>query len=55
MRLYHEVDRLWVSEHAAVLPLFYGRTMLLRRPWVEGLWANPLTKVQLDQVVVTRP
>jgi ABC-type transport system substrate-binding protein/class 3 adenylate cyclase len=55
MRLYHEVDRLWVSEHAAVLPLFYGRTMLVRRPWVEGLWANPLTKVQLDQVVVNRP
>jgi oligopeptide transport system substrate-binding protein len=54
MRLYHEVDRLWVAEHAAILPLFYGRTMLVRRPWVEGLWANPLTKVQLDQVVVQR-
>jgi ABC-type transport system substrate-binding protein/class 3 adenylate cyclase len=54
MRLYHEVDRLWVAEHAAVLPLFYGRTMLVRRPWVEGLWANPITKVQFDQVVVRR-
>jgi ABC-type transport system substrate-binding protein/class 3 adenylate cyclase len=54
MRLYHEVDRLWISEHAAVLPLFYGRTMLVRRPWIEGLWANPLVKVQLDQVVVNR-
>jgi ABC-type transport system substrate-binding protein/class 3 adenylate cyclase len=54
MRLYHEVDRLWVAEHAAILPLFYGRTMLVRRPWVDGLWANPLTKLQLDQVVVRR-
>jgi ABC-type transport system substrate-binding protein/class 3 adenylate cyclase len=54
MRLYHELDRLWVAEHAAILPLFYGRTMLVRRPWVDGLWANPLTKLQLDQVVVRR-
>ncbi|HEX2111798.1 MAG TPA: ABC transporter substrate-binding protein [Gaiellaceae bacterium] len=54
MRLYHEVDRLWVAEHAAILPLFYGRTMLVRRPWVDGLWANPLTKLQLDQVIVRR-
>ena len=54
MRLYHDVDRLWVAEHAAILPLFYGRTMLVRRPWVEGLWANPITKAQFDQVVVRR-
>ncbi|MDQ4081740.1 MAG: ABC transporter substrate-binding protein, partial [Actinomycetota bacterium] len=54
MRLYHEVDRLWVAEHAAILPLFYNRRMLVRRPWVEGLWANPLTQAQLDQVVVRR-
>jgi ABC-type oligopeptide transport system substrate-binding subunit len=54
MRLYHEVDRLWVAEHGAILPLFYGRTMLVRRPWVEGLWANPITKAQFDQVVVRR-
>jgi ABC-type transport system substrate-binding protein/class 3 adenylate cyclase len=54
MRVYHDVDRLWVAEHAAILPLFYGRTMLLRRPWVEGLWANPLSKAQFDQVVVRR-
>jgi ABC-type transport system substrate-binding protein/class 3 adenylate cyclase len=52
MRLYNELDRLWVGEHAAILPLFYGRTMLLRRPWVENLWATPLTRMQLDQVVV---
>jgi ABC-type transport system substrate-binding protein/class 3 adenylate cyclase len=54
MRLYHEVDRLWVSEHAAILPLYYGRALLVRRPWVQGLWASPLTKVQFEQVVVQR-
>ena len=55
LRLYHEVDRLWVREHAAILPLMYSRTMLLRRPWVEGFPANPLMKAHLDQVVITRP
>ena len=54
MRLYHEVDRLWVAEHAAVLPLFYGRSMVVRRPWVDGLWATPLTHFQLGNVVVRK-
>ena len=52
MRLYHEVDRLWVAEHAAVLPLAYGRSVALHRPWVEGFWSNPLSKASLDQVVI---
>jgi ABC-type transport system substrate-binding protein len=54
LRLYHEVDRLWVAEHAGILPLSYGRAMLLRRPWVEGLWASPLSRAHLDEVVVRR-
>ncbi len=54
MRLYHELDRLWVNERAAIMPLFYGRTLILRRPWVEGVWATPLTRVQLGEVVVTK-
>jgi len=52
MRLYHDIDRLWVSEHAAVLPLAYGRSAVVRRPWIDGFWANPLSKASLDQVVV---
>jgi len=55
MRLYHEVDRLWVLERAALIPISYPRTMLLRRPWVEGLSANPLLRAQVDQAVVKRP
>ena len=54
LRLYHEIDRLWVAEHAGILPLAYGRAMLLRRPWVEGLWASPLSRAHLDEVVVKR-
>ncbi|MGH3006732.1 MAG: ABC transporter substrate-binding protein [Gaiellaceae bacterium] len=54
LRLYHEIDRLWVAEHAGILPLSYGRAMLLRRPWVAGLWASPLSRAHLDEVVVRR-
>jgi hypothetical protein len=54
MRLYHELDRLWVTEHAAILPLSYGRSIAVRRPWIEGYWANPLSKASIDQVVVRR-
>jgi ABC-type transport system substrate-binding protein/class 3 adenylate cyclase len=52
MRAYHEVDRRWVGEHAAILPIGYPRSILLRRPWIEGLWASPLSRAHLDTVVV---
>ena len=55
MHLYHEIDRLFVAERAAILPLFYGRTLLVRRPWVEELWANPMSGAHFDQVVIRRP
>jgi len=55
MRLYHEIDRLWVHEHAAILPLMYPRMMLLSRPWVDGFPASPLMKGRFDQVVISRP
>jgi ABC-type transport system substrate-binding protein/class 3 adenylate cyclase len=53
LRLYHEIDRLWVSEHAAMLPLWYRRSLTARRPWIEGLWTNPLSKAHIDAVTVT--
>ena len=52
MRVYHEVDQRWVGEHAAILPIAYPRSILLRRPWVQGLWATPLSRAHLDAVVV---
>ena len=41
----------WASS-AAILPVAYPRSILLRRPWVEGLWASPLSRAHLDTVVV---
>jgi ABC-type transport system substrate-binding protein len=52
MRVYHEVDHLWVGERAAILPIAYPRSILLRRPWIEGLWASPFSRAHLDTVVV---
>jgi ABC-type transport system substrate-binding protein len=54
MRLYREVERLWIAERAAIIPIGYMRETLVRRPWVEGLWATPLSKGPLDEVVVRR-
>jgi ABC-type transport system substrate-binding protein/class 3 adenylate cyclase len=54
MKLYHEIDRLWVTEHAAILPIAYGRSVAAHRPWIDGFWANPLSKASLDRVVVER-
>ena len=54
LRLYHEIDRLWVAEYAALLPLWYRRSLTVRRPWVHGLWTNPLSKAHLDAVTVRR-
>jgi oligopeptide transport system substrate-binding protein len=54
MRMYHELDRLWVSEHVAIVPVWYGRSLLFRRPWVQGIWTNPLSKASFDTLVVDR-
>ena len=43
-----------IAEHASVLPISYGRDMLLRRPWVEGVRANPLHRPHLDGLVINR-
>ena len=32
----------------------YSRATVLRRPWVQGVWANALTPLRLDQAVVER-
>ena len=37
-----------------MLPVAYSRATLLRRPWVQGVWANALTPLRLDRAVVER-
>ena len=54
MRLYHDLDRLVVAERAAILPIFYGRFLVARRPWVESVSLNPMEGAYLDEAVVRR-
>jgi ABC-type transport system substrate-binding protein/class 3 adenylate cyclase len=54
MRLFREIERLWIAERAAIVPIGYMREAVVRRPWVEGLWATPFSKASLDEIVVRR-
>jgi ABC-type transport system substrate-binding protein/class 3 adenylate cyclase len=54
LRLYSAVDRRIVADEVLMLPVAYSRATLLRRPWVQGVWANALTPLRLDEAVVER-
>ncbi|HVN62467.1 MAG TPA: ABC transporter substrate-binding protein [Gaiellaceae bacterium] len=54
LRLYREVEQLWIAEHAAIVPLNYPRTAVLHRPWVEGFWASAFGWATFDEVVIRR-
>jgi ABC-type transport system substrate-binding protein/class 3 adenylate cyclase len=55
IRLYNEVERLWIAEEAALLPLVYPRSTLFTRPWLVGVWANTVDFMRLEQAVVIPP
>jgi ABC-type transport system substrate-binding protein/class 3 adenylate cyclase len=52
LRLYREFERLWIGERAAIVPIAYQRQVVLRRPGMHGLRANPMGTVHLEQVVM---
>jgi ABC-type oligopeptide transport system substrate-binding subunit len=52
LRLYRVLERLWLFERAAVVPVLYTRSVVLTRPWIEGAWTGPLAKSVFDEVVV---
>jgi ABC-type transport system substrate-binding protein/class 3 adenylate cyclase len=54
LQLYATVDRRLVTEEVTLVPIAYSRATILRRPWVQGVWANALTPLRLDQAVVQR-
>jgi hypothetical protein len=55
LELYRATDRRLVAERVWVVPAFYDRWELWRRPHVDGLWAHPMGIGPLDSVVVRRP
>jgi ABC-type oligopeptide transport system substrate-binding subunit/class 3 adenylate cyclase len=38
LELFHEADRMAVADRVAVIPLVYGRSMAIVKPWVRGWW-----------------
>jgi oligopeptide transport system substrate-binding protein len=38
LELFHEADRMAVAERVAVIPLVYGRSLAILKPWVHGWW-----------------
>jgi ABC-type transport system substrate-binding protein/class 3 adenylate cyclase len=54
LALYREAERLWLGEQVALVPLTYVRHLSVRRPWIDGLWANALTTATLAEAVVRR-
>jgi ABC-type transport system substrate-binding protein len=55
LELYREAERAWLGEQVALVPLAYGRQLSVRRPWIDGLWANAFTVATLDEAVVHAP
>ncbi len=52
MKLYHEADRLVVTEEAAVIPTLYFRPILLVRPYVKGWWQSAVAMSRFSEVVL---
>jgi ABC-type oligopeptide transport system substrate-binding subunit len=54
LHAYRDFERGWLGEQVALVPFAYSRQCVLRRPWVEGVWANALTQSTLAEAVVRR-
>jgi ABC-type transport system substrate-binding protein len=54
LELYRAVDRRLVEEDAWVVPAFYDSWEVLRRSYVDGIWAHPMGIGPLEGVVVRR-
>ena len=55
LRAYREFERIWIGEQVAVVPLTYDDVVFWCRPWVTGMWANPIVGSSFAEAVVSRP
>lgn len=54
LELFHEADRLAVADRVAVIPLVYGRSLAVVKPWVRGWWEFGKTASSFADLVVDR-
>jgi len=51
---FHEADRYAVADRVALIPLVYGRSMALVKPWVRGWWEFGKTSASFADLSVVR-
>ena len=54
LELFHEADRMVVTERVACIPLVYGRSMAIVKPWVSGWREFGKTSANFADLVVHR-
>jgi oligopeptide transport system substrate-binding protein len=54
LRLVRELERTWLGEYVAMVPVRYSSQLWLRRPWVENFWTTPILPGHLSDIVIRR-
>jgi ABC-type oligopeptide transport system substrate-binding subunit/class 3 adenylate cyclase len=52
LELYHEADRMIVADQVAVIPIVYGRSLAIVKPWVDGWWEFGKSSASFADLVV---
>jgi ABC-type oligopeptide transport system substrate-binding subunit len=52
LELYHEADRMAVADRVAVIPVVYGRSLAVVKPWVGGWWEFGKSSASFADLVV---
>jgi oligopeptide transport system substrate-binding protein len=50
--LFHDADRMAVADQVAVIPLVYGRSLAILKPWVKGWWEFGKTSSSYADLVI---
>jgi peptide/nickel transport system substrate-binding protein/oligopeptide transport system substrate-binding protein len=50
--LFHDADRMAVADRVAVIPLVYGRSLAVVKPWVRGWWEFGKTSASFASLTV---
>ncbi len=54
LELFHEADRMAVADRVAVIPLVYGRSLAIVKPWIRGWWEFGKSSSNFADLVVDR-
>ena len=52
LELFHEADRMAVADRVAVIPLVYGRSLAIVKPWVKGWWEFGKTSSSFADLII---